>query len=150
MKSKVRTKPAVTLRALRRADLPAAIALWKKTEGMALTASDSVPALSVFLRRNPGFSSAAFVGERLVGCVLCGHDARRGFLYHLAVAKPYRGRGIGRQVVERSLRKLDRIGVPRCNLLVLRDNKAGRDFWKRAGWILRDDVWTMQKRFGRD
>lgn len=143
-------KPDVTIRAIRRADLPAALALWKKTEGMALTDDDSVPKLAAFLRHNPGFSSAAFKGSRLVGCVLCGCDLRRGFLYHLAVAPACRGSGIGRMLVARSIERLDRVGVTRCNILVLRDNPKGMAFWRREGWILRNDVWTMQLRFGRE
>lgn len=143
-------KPDVTTRAMRRADLPAALKLWKKTEGMALTEDDSVSKLAAFLRHNPGFSSAAVVGKRLVGCVLCGCDLRRGFLYHLAVVSACRGSGIGRKLVARSIERLEAAGVTRCNILVLRDNPKGMAFWRREGWILRNDVWTMQLRFGRE
>ena len=45
-------------------------------------------------------------GEHVVGAVLCGHDGRRGFVYHLAVAERCRGVGIGRAVMRRSLAAL--------------------------------------------
>lgn len=136
----------IVLRALRRRDLAAALALWKRTEGMGMTASDTLPALTAFLRRNRGFSSAATVGGKLVGAVLCGHDMRRGFLYHLAVASAHRGRGIGAKLRDRSLGKLRDLGLEKCNILVYADNDEGLAFWRRAGWTARDELKILQKK----
>ena len=146
----VRCRSAVTIRALRHADLPAALRLWKSTAGLAITPDDTLPRLALFLRRNPGYSAAAVRGGRLVGCVLCGCDLRRGFLYHLAVSPAQRGAGVASALVAHCIARLDQVGVTRCNILVLRDNPDGLAFWLRQGWLRRDDVLTLQLRFGSE
>ena len=134
-----------SIRALRATDLPAALALWGHSEGIALTESDNLDSLRAFLRRNPGLSSAAFLGGRLVGAVLCGHDGWRGFLYHLAVAREQRRQGIARQLIHRSLDRLRGTGVRRCSIHLLADNASGMAFWRQAGWTPRADVMFMQR-----
>jgi ribosomal protein S18 acetylase RimI-like enzyme len=141
------TKPAAVIRAFRKTDIAAALELWRITEGMSLTESDNPRTLAKFLRRNPGFSSVATLDGELVGTVLCGHDAWRGFIYHLAVAKDFRRRGIGKRLVARSLEKLRDEGLLRFSIHVLNTNPEGLDYWKRAGWKTRTDVALMQFRF---
>jgi ribosomal protein S18 acetylase RimI-like enzyme len=87
-----------------------------------------------YLSRNPEVSQVAVAGSRLVGAVLAGHDGRRGFLYHLAVAKSHRGQSIGRELTSRSIEVLRRGGVRRVLILVARDNDTGRQFWLKQGW----------------
>jgi len=87
-----------------------------------------------FLRRNRGLSFVARDGRRLVGAVLAGHDGRRGYLYHLAVARSHRGRGIATQIERRSLAALRRAGVPRTVILVIRSNRSGQRFWRQRRW----------------
>ena len=36
---------------------------------------------------------------KVVGSILCGHDGRRGCLYHVCVHRDYRMRGIGKAMV---------------------------------------------------
>jgi ribosomal protein S18 acetylase RimI-like enzyme len=96
-------------------DLPEVIELWTRTEGVGLNESDSVPALTIFLARNPGLSCVVRDGAKIVGAVLCGHDGRRGFLYHLAVAAEYRGRGLGTALVEQCLAGLAELSIQKCN-----------------------------------
>ncbi len=72
------------------------LALWQATEGVGLSEGDTKDELAAYLLRNPGLSLVACRDGRIVGAVLCGHDGRRGCLYHLAVAIPHRHLGIGR------------------------------------------------------
>jgi ribosomal protein S18 acetylase RimI-like enzyme len=125
-------------------DLPEVIELWTATEGVGLNESDSVPALTAFLARNPGLSRVARGGERIVAAVLCGHDGRRGFLYHLAVATDYRGQGVGTALVERCLAALAELGIQKCNALVYNDNIPGQRFWRRLEFEARDDLGFWQ------
>lgn len=133
------------LRPMRLADYPGVMALWKKTEGIGLSESDTRPATAAFLRRNPGLSTVAVAGGRVVGAILCGHDGRRGYLHHLAVAPKSRRQGLGRALVGRSLENLRAVGIPKCNLFLFSDNAAGRAFWKRLGWTMRSDLVLVQK-----
>ena len=125
-------------------DLPEVIELWGRTEGVGLNESDSVPALTVFIARNPGLSHVAREGGKIVAAVLCGHDGRRGFLYHLAVANEYRGRGLGTALVERCLAGLAELGIQKCNALVYNDNTKGQRFWRRLKFNPRDDLGFWQ------
>jgi ribosomal protein S18 acetylase RimI-like enzyme len=119
--------------------------LWKKTEGIGLNESDTRVAVAAFLKRNPGLSAVATSGGRVVGAILCGHDGRRGYLHHLAVAKGWRRRGLGRSLVAFCLDGLHAAGIPKCNLFLFSDNYSGRTFWKRLGWQVRTDLRLVQK-----
>jgi putative acetyltransferase len=136
----------VRIRAFAAADYRAARALWETTEGLGLNESDTEEAVTRFLARNPGQSAIAIAPDGAVaGAVLCGHDGRRGYLHHLAVAKPHRGRGLGRRLVAWCFERLAAEGIPRCNVFVYDENGAGRAFWQHEGW--REATWkTFQKR----
>ena len=115
-------------------DLPAARQLWAETEGVKLAEGDSVAELTAYLRRNPGMSFVAHGDERLVGAILAGHDGRRGYLYHLAVSPPQRGKRLGRRLAEKSISTLKAAGIVRALILVFRDNASGEQFWSKRGW----------------
>src|SRR5215216_1469875 len=122
------------------ADVGEALELWTAAEGVGLRGADSPQALARYLARNPGLSLVAREEGRMVGAVLCGHDGRRGYLHHLAVAAPHRRRGIGAALVERCLDGLRGEGIAKCHLFVHRHNAAGQAFWRRTGWHARDDL----------
>jgi ribosomal protein S18 acetylase RimI-like enzyme len=126
-------------------DYEEAIALWKRSPGMGISAADERGPLASFLARNPGLSFVARSGGKLVGTVLCGTDGRRGFLYHLAVDSAYRRRGLGSSLAGRSLAALKAIGIGKCHLFVLAGNVDGAAFWGKAGWTLREDILTFSK-----
>ena len=128
------------IRELRITDYEALLALWQSTPGMGLSEADSRENLAVFLSRNAGLSFVALVGEEIIGTILCGHDGRRGFLYHLAVQKPQQGRGIGRSLVKHSLAGLKAAGITKCHLFVMADNSQGMSFWEHIGFKQRTDI----------
>jgi ribosomal protein S18 acetylase RimI-like enzyme len=127
-------------------DCEEVLCLWRNTEGIGLhDNSDSQQGIADYLIRNPGLS---FVGRRegrIIGAVLCGHDGRRGYLHHLAVAPDQRRQGLGRALVETCLAKLGSIGILKCNIFLFSDNEAGEGFWKHIGWRERADLKIMQK-----
>jgi N-acetylglutamate synthase len=107
-------------------DPPDVIDLWSQTEGVGLNESDSPKALAAFLIRNPGLSRVACDGQTIVAALLCGHDGRRGFLYHLAVKPAYRRQGLGKALVEQCLSALAKQGIQKCNALIMpRLNASG-------------------------
>ncbi len=63
--------------------------LWKQSEDIELTIEDSKESLGNYLNRNPETSFVCIekTSRVLTGTILCGHDGRRGFIYHLAVRK---------------------------------------------------------------
>ncbi|TMV51972.1 GNAT family N-acetyltransferase [Paenibacillus mesophilus] len=116
------------------------IELWKSTEGLVLSESDSKANIGLFLSRNEGMSFVCLEGGRVVGTIMCGHDGRRGFLYHVAVSKTFRGKGIARRMVERSLEALRAAGITKCHLFTLESNEAGNRYWSGTGWERRSGI----------
>ena len=127
------------------ADYDAVLALWQSSEGIGLNESDTREAIAAYLVRNPGFSLVAEVKGVIVGALLCGHDGRRGYLHHLAVASPHRRRGLGRTLVDESIARLRAQGITKCNIFLFANNAAGRAFWLRQGWAPREDLVVVQK-----
>ena len=125
-------------------------ALWRNTVGVGLDDADTRETMAEYLVRNPGLSFVARDGGAIVGAVLCGHDGRRGYLHHLAVADSRRRRGIGSALVERCISGLRAIGIRKCNIIVFAGNSEGQRFWQAAGWIERSDLTFMQKPTGAD
>jgi len=130
--------------AMQAADYDAVFDLWQQCEGVGLSPSDSREGIGVFLTRNPGLSLVVRHAERIVGAVLCGHDGRRGYLYHLAVAPAYRGQGLGRMMVEACLTRLHTAGILKATIVVYTHNEEGQRFWRRLGWQHRTDLLVMQ------
>jgi ribosomal protein S18 acetylase RimI-like enzyme len=119
--------------------------IWRNAEGICVVSDDSRAGIRLYLARNRGLCFVAAADSRIVGTVLCGHDGRRGILRHLAVIPAYRGRGIGRALVDRCLRALARQGIRKCNIFVMDDNPSGMRFWRRLGYrLLADDYRTLQ------
>jgi putative acetyltransferase len=137
--------PSIRLRAFELRDYEKVRGLWEGMPGIGLNESDTRPAIALFLRRNRGFSLVATAGGILVGAVLCGHDGRRGYLHHLAVLQEWRRRGTGRRMVEACLERLAAAGIPKCNIFLFADNTRGRAFWRRNGWMVREDLKVMQR-----
>ena len=115
-------------------DYEVALDLWKRVEGLEIAEGDDKPSIAKFLEFNPGLSRVAMDGTKVVGVALCGHDGRRGHIYHLAVDPLYEGQGIAKRLVHECLDRLGKAGMPRAIILVAGDNDRGHAFWKRRGW----------------
>lgn len=124
----------VQFRPLQASDYDAVVSLWRRSEGVEVAEGDDRKTFAAYVKRNPGLSTVAIRRRRIVGAVLCGHDGRRGLIYHLAVAKTCRGLGIGRQLVAKGLDGLKAAGIRRVILLVAQENRPGRSFWRGLGF----------------
>jgi len=121
-------------------DYDKSIDLWQRTDGLVLSEADSRKSIEFYLNHNPGMSYVCKIEEDIIGTILCGHDGRRGFIYHVAVDKGYRGQSIGKRLVENSLRKLKQEGIVKCHIFVIGNNEIGNQFWTKTGWTRRDDI----------
>lgn len=129
------------IRPLTPADYPAAQALWHSCRGMGLNDVDDSPeGFTRFLLRNPTTCFAALEAQRLTGVILCGHDGRRGYIYHTAVSPQARGEGIGRALVDAALAALREEGIAKAALVVFKRNEDGNAFWERMGFTAREDL----------
>lgn len=137
------------IRELRASDLDAALKLWNVSFSAGYSGQfDTKERLLTYLERNPNLSSVACLqsGE-LVGALLCGHDGRRGSIYHTAVYEKYRQNGIGRRMEERSLSELRQVGISTGFLFINVRNPGSAQFWQSIGWKMIEDVRYLYKEF---
>jgi N-acetylglutamate synthase len=128
------TTAGLTAREFLMADYEGAIALWNDVEGVEISEGDAREEIAHYLKRNPRLSRVVEADGKIVGVALCGHDGRRGWIYHLAVAKTYRRQKVGKLLMEDCVRGLREAGLKRAIILVAGDNPAGHQFWLRNGW----------------
>ncbi|HEX8540223.1 MAG TPA: GNAT family N-acetyltransferase [Pseudomonas sp.] len=129
-----------SIRVMTLADYDAVIDLMSKIPGISLRDADSREATARYLQRNPQMSFVAEVGDVLGGCVMCGHDGRRGYLQHLVVLPEYRRQGIATSLVQHCLSSLEAQGILKCHLDVFKTNAAAAQYWQGQGWQLRTDI----------
>jgi N-acetylglutamate synthase len=128
------------IRTMTESDLDRVIALLQQTDGVTVRDADSKEALGRYLRRNPGFSFVAEAAGELAGCVMAGHDGRRGYLHHLIVEPAHRNKGLAARLVNASLDKLEAEGILKTHIDVMTTNSAAMEFWQNIGWQRRTDI----------
>jgi len=115
--------------------------LWMGISGFGIRSiDDSREGVERFIRRNPQTSMAAFADGKMIGAILCGHDGRRGSLYHVCVHEAHRKHGVGQALVKSCVAALKAEGINKINLIAFRKNEVGNRFWQSLGWTLREDV----------
>ena len=116
--------------------------LWLSTPGMGLNdLDDSHEGIAKFIARNPRTSFVAIDDNcDLIGAIMCGHDGRRGYIYHTCVRGHRQGEGIGRALVEAALDALKAEGIHKVALVAFSRNEKGNAFWEKMGFTTRDDL----------
>ena len=115
--------------------------LWHKIKGFSIRSiDDSREGVARFLKRNPDSSVVAVEDSRVVGAILCGHDGRRGCMYHVCVDPEYRMRGIGKSMVVFAMNALKKENISKVSLIAFTKNDVGNKFWRCIGWTKREDL----------
>lgn len=115
--------------------------LWMKIKGFGIrSVDDSREGVERFLKRNPETSVVAEEDGKIVGAILCGHDGRRGCLYHVCVDEQYRMRGIGKAMVVSAMEALKKEQINKVSLIAFTKNDVGNAFWNEIGWEKRKDL----------
>ncbi len=116
-------------------------ALWMTIHGFGIrSVDDSREGVERFLRRNPTSSVVAEEDGEIIGAILCGHDGRRGCLYHVCVAEGHRRRGIGKAMVVFCMNALKAEQINKVSLIAFTRNDIGNAFWNCIGWTKREDL----------
>ena len=103
--------------------------LWMSMKGFAMRSiDDSEEGVRRFLERNPHTSVVASQDGKIVGAILCGHDGRRGCLYHVCVHRDYRRKGIGTAMVVFAMEALKREKISKVSLIAFTVNDIGNAF----------------------
>ena len=131
----------MTVRTMQIEDYEGVHELWMTIKGFGIRSiDDSKEGVERFLKRNPTTSVVAEMDGKIVGSILCGHDGRRGCLYHVCVHEDYRMHGIGRAMVTECMKALQREGINKVSLIAFTQNDIGNAFWREVGWTKRDDL----------
>lgn len=129
------------IRSMTTEDYDQVFALWSQIKGFGLRAvDDSREGITRFLLRNPDLSVIAEDNGTVIGSILCGHDGRRGTLYHVCVAEEYRKHGVGHEMVLEAVSRLRKEGINKVNLIAFRNNLLGNNFWRKEKFTFRDDL----------
>ena len=127
------------------AHIAPALALWNSTEHLGVGTSDVIPDLQAFLDRNARYSHVATDEDSIIGTVLAGQDGRRGYIYHLATSGSHRREGVASALLEASISALTRARVRKCHAFVFRSNPYADLFWRKAGWLEREELIVFSK-----
>ena len=131
----------MTVRTMTIDDYEGVYALWMMIKGFGIRSiDDSKAGVKRFLKRNPTTSVVAEADGKIVGSILCGHDGRRGCLYHVCVHADYRRHGIGKAMVVRAMEKLKEEQISKVSLIAFTQNDNGNAFWNTIGWTERLDL----------
>lgn len=130
-----------TVRTMTIEDYEGVYALWMSIKGFAIRSiDDSKEGVARFLLRNPDTSVVAVEDGRIIGAILCGHDGRRGCLYHVCVRQECRRKGVGKAMVVFCMDKLKAEQISKVSLIAFTANDIGNAFWRRIGWTKREDL----------
>lgn len=132
---------SIKIRTMLPSDYDGVRALWKSIKGFAIRSiDDSREGVIDFLKRNPTTSVVAENNGEIVGAILCGHDGRYGYMYHVCVREEYRLQGIGKEMVVFCMRALKEERINKIALIAFTSNDAGNAFWHQIGWKHREDL----------
>lgn len=125
--------------------------LWHCIKGFVLRSiDDSREGVERFIKRNPETCVVAVEDGRIVGSILCGHDGRKGCMYHVCVAPDYRRRGIGKAMVAFALEKLKAEKINEVSIIAFSKNDVGNIFWNKLGWEMQSNVNSYEIRLNKD
>jgi ribosomal protein S18 acetylase RimI-like enzyme len=124
----------VTVKSAAANDKTDVVALWWTCD---LVVSTNDPAADFrFAKAGPTSDVLVAVDEQgaIVGSVMVGHDGHRGWLYYVAAHPDWRGKGVGRRMVEAAEDWLRERGVAKAQLLVRDTNTRVVSFYERLGF----------------
>ena len=141
------TAPFIQIREFRfPADYESVYELWQNMEkGVSIGRSDSFTEIEKKVSRDPDLFLVAESDGCIVGSVIGGFDGRRGLIYHLAVAVPFREHGLGSRLMEEVEARLRAKGCLKCYLMVLPNNTPLEKYYQRRGWKHMDSVHLFGK-----
>ena len=129
------------LRVMVPGDYDKVYALWKSIKGFGIRKiDDSREGVEAFLTRNPTTSVVAEKDGEIIGAILCGHDGRYGYMYHVCVKEEYRRQGIGKDMVVFCMQALRAEHINKIALIAFITNDGGNAFWHQIGWKPRADL----------
>ena len=131
----------MNIRTMSISDYEQVYSLWLNTPNMGLNnIDDSKEGIAKYLVRNPNTCFVAEKDGEVVGVILCGHDGRRGYIHHTAVAQNEQRNGVGASLLDAAISALECEGIAKAALVVFGKNEKGNAFWDKQGFTTRADL----------
>ena len=126
-------------------DREAVVVLW--TEVFGYDAPHNEPSVSIEKKvsRDPNLFLVAVAEGKVIGTVMGGYDGHRGWIYSLAVNRPWLRRGVGTALMEEIEARLKTLGCLKVNLQVMVSNSDVVDFYHKQGYLVEERI-SMGKR----
>ena len=121
------------VRDFRETDRPALTTLWEAC-GLTRPWNDPNDDIDRAVATRDATIRVGYLGDRLAGSVMAGHDGHRGWVYYLAVDPSQQGRGLGRELMEEAGLWLLSRGAPKLELMVREGNDRAAKFYEALGF----------------
>jgi ribosomal protein S18 acetylase RimI-like enzyme len=133
------------IRAYKRADKRAVVALWRKVFPDDPPHHDPAETIRLKVATQPDLFFVATLRGSVVGTIMSGYDGHRGWIYRVAVSPRHQRRGIGTALMRHAEQELIARGAPKINLQVRGTNGQVVGFYEQLGYVVEDRV-SMGKR----
>jgi len=107
---------------------------------------DSREEITRQIELDPEMFLGAFVEDQMVGFIMGSYDSRKGWLNRLAVVPEHQGKGIAIALVEEMEKRLKARGIRIIATQVEDGHDASMALFKKAGYILHNDIAYLTKR----
>lgn len=132
------------IRAYETPDEQAVVALWQEC-GLTRPWNDPRRDIARKLTEQPELFLVGTFEGAVVSTAMVGFDGHRGWVYYLAVSPQYRGKSLGRTLMQEAERLLIERGCPKLNLQVRTSNTEAIEFYRKLGYM-QDDVASFGRR----
>ena len=135
---------ALKIRSYQDSDLSAVIDLWHRCN-LVVPQNDPQKDIEMKCRVQADLFFVGEINSRIAATAMAGYDGHRGWIYYLAVDPDFQRQQIGRRMMEKVERELQKRGCCKINLQVRTSNQAVILFYERLGYS-NDDVVGLGKR----
>jgi len=134
----------VLIRAFRKGDEDAVVALWQEC-GLARPWNDPRRDIARKLTVQPELFLVGELDGKIIATVMAGYEGHRGWVNYLAVAPEHRRQGFGRVLMQEAEERLLALGCPKLNIQVRNSNAEALGFYRGIGYV-QDEAISLGKR----
>jgi len=105
------------------------LVFWK--DNYFVSKMDEFERFKLFLKKNPRLSFLIENDGEIIGTILGSFDGRRGYLQKIVIDKNFRGKGLGKKLVETVIKRLR---ILACTYITINVESDLVDFYKSCGF----------------
>jgi ribosomal protein S18 acetylase RimI-like enzyme len=109
------------------------INLWKQCN-LIVPQNDPHENIKKKMEFQPNLFFIGTVNNEVVASIMIGYEGYRGWINYIAVIPEYRNKGFGRQLVNKAIDELKKLGCLKVNLQVRKYNKDVIEFYENLGF----------------